>query len=63
MNFKDFKSVRIYVEKPNWKQWVIVKSANFLLYLLFLLYDEKEVIEKEAKDIIFNAYEAIIDHS
>jgi len=54
------KSIKIQVENPTLRQRLIVMTANWLLWLLFKLYSgDPEFVEKESKDIIISAIEAI----
>lgn len=40
-------SIKITIENPNFKQWVIMITGNFLLWLIFKLYKEDEAKLKQ----------------
>lgn len=56
---KQIKQIKIEIENANLRQWFIVKSANFLLWLLYKVHSSPEILEKESKDIIKSAFNAI----
>lgn len=59
MNHKqiNFKSVKLYVEKPTFKQWLIVVQYNFLLWLAIRTFrDDEKRLKEEIKDIAASCF-------
>jgi len=56
----EIKSISIKIEKPTFRQRIIIITANLMLWLIVKFFkDDEDKMKSEMKDIIISAYKSL----